>query len=229
MTPLRVVPVLNPGDQPFYVKLRPQGDRQLLTTGSGRLSLEFRVDRIYHVHWNNLNAPIQVELEAPGETVVTPNLLKGPKVDASSDVDPGEFLIDVENWNPVSPLRLQVHYVCRSTTSPATPRRTGVSRLRSSMPFTAVKTLRMDIMLSRWPTRVSGRAFAAWRATASPTPHMCRWRGIGHEHQVASRTRPAFSETVCRAVRRYVLLNRPACHDCGVAADYRGPAEWFHR
>jgi outer membrane protein assembly factor BamB len=110
MKPLHVMPEVNSGDQPFYVKLRPLGDRQLLATGSGQLFLDFRVDPIYHVHWNNLTAPIQVELEARNETVVTPNLLAGPKVDEPSDIDPREFLIDVENWDPASPLRLQVHY-----------------------------------------------------------------------------------------------------------------------
>ena len=42
MKPLRISPEIKHGDQPFYVKLRPQADRRLLRTGTGKLYLDFR-------------------------------------------------------------------------------------------------------------------------------------------------------------------------------------------
>jgi len=110
MKPLRIVPEIKPGDQPFYVKLRPQADRQLLSTGTGKLYLDFRLDPIYHVHWNNLTRPIRIELDSPGEMTATPNPAEGPQVDEPSDIDPREFLIDVSQWSYRKPIRLTVHY-----------------------------------------------------------------------------------------------------------------------
>lgn len=110
MKPLRIEPVIEAEDQPFYVKLRPQAERRLLSTGSGRLYLDFRLDPIYHVHWNNLTKPIRIELETPDETSATPNPADGPKVEEPADIDPREFLIDVENWDYRKPVHLTAKY-----------------------------------------------------------------------------------------------------------------------
>ncbi len=110
MKPLRVVPKTNPDEQPFYVKLRPQADRRLLSTGTGKLFLDFRLDPIYRVHWNNLVDPIRVELQSPDGTTATPNPAAGPQVEEPSDVDPREFLIDVKGWNYQQPIQLTVDY-----------------------------------------------------------------------------------------------------------------------
>ncbi|MAD80117.1 MAG: hypothetical protein CMJ50_04635 [Planctomycetaceae bacterium] len=110
MKPLRVVPKTNPDEQPFYVKLRPQADRRLLSTGTGKLFLDFRLDPIYRVHWNNLVDPIRVELQSPDGTTATPNPAAGPQVEEPSDVDPREFLIDVKDWKYQQPIQLTVDY-----------------------------------------------------------------------------------------------------------------------
>ncbi len=134
MKPLRIEPEIKPDAQPFYVKLRPQADQQLLRTGAGKLYLDFRPDPIYHVHWNNLVKPIQIELEPPGETTLklvgrianpsgdadssqdglairpTKFVAEGPRVDEPSDIDPREFLIDVAAWSSKEPIQLTVRY-----------------------------------------------------------------------------------------------------------------------
>ena len=110
MKPLRIVPESGPDDQPFYVKLRPQADRKLLSTGAGKLYLDFRLDPIYRVHWNNLTQPIRVEIQPPDGTTATPNSVEGPQVDEPSDMDPREFLIDVNSWNYREPIRLTASY-----------------------------------------------------------------------------------------------------------------------
>ena len=111
MKPLYAEPEMGLLDQqPFYVKLRPQADRRLLQTGRGQLYLEFRPDILYGVHWNNLVDPIEIAFETGPSTGVSPRTLSGPKVTEPSDIDPREFLIDVENWEFAEPLRLTVKY-----------------------------------------------------------------------------------------------------------------------
>jgi len=108
---MRAVKVL-PQDsgQPFYVKLRAEVDSGLLSSGTGQLYLGFHLDPLYEVHWNNLVAPIEFKIESAGETKVTPAVGKGPKVEAEADIDPREFLVQVENANPERPLKVSVRY-----------------------------------------------------------------------------------------------------------------------
>ncbi|MFQ5732350.1 MAG: PQQ-binding-like beta-propeller repeat protein [Planctomycetaceae bacterium] len=110
MKPLSIEPEILKGGQPFYVKLRPQADRRLLKTGTGKLYLEFRLDPIYRVHWNNLTKPIRVALTLSGKTTATPKSAQGPKVQKPSDIDPREFLIDVAAWSFHEPIQLTVRY-----------------------------------------------------------------------------------------------------------------------
>lgn len=110
MKPLRIEPAVSEAGEPFYVKLRPQADRRLLSTGTGRLFLDFRMDPIYHVHWNNLTKPIRVQIDTPAATTAAPNPAIGPDPEEPADMDPRQFLIDVQNWDRRQPLRLKVNY-----------------------------------------------------------------------------------------------------------------------
>jgi hypothetical protein len=109
MKPLVTRPESKEGGTPHYAKLRADTDEQLLNTGTGKLYLGFHLDPIYRVHWNNLTAPIHVEIESP-KGVAMPKSLDGPTVEKESDVDPREFLVDVSGWTSDEPLRLTVRY-----------------------------------------------------------------------------------------------------------------------
>ena len=98
------------GKTPFYAKLRAEATRELLQTGAGKLYLGFHLDPIYHVHWNNLVAPIEYETKSPDGTTVTPASGEGPQVKEASDIDPREFLVDVEGGNASESLELTVRY-----------------------------------------------------------------------------------------------------------------------
>lgn len=103
---LKITP--DPGDRksPFYVKLRAEASRELLNEGKGDLYLGFFLDPLYRVHWNNKAKPIRVTF-ANGS--VEPETLEGPKVEQDSDVDPREFLVNIEAQSD-EPLELDVSY-----------------------------------------------------------------------------------------------------------------------
>ncbi|MFQ5734253.1 MAG: EF-hand domain-containing protein [Planctomycetaceae bacterium] len=113
MRALKLEPVMKDGGQPFYAKLRAEGDSELLRSGKGKLYLGFHLDPIYRVHWNNLTKPIKVTLEPPRGLSLSKTALEGPKVKPASDIDPREFLIDVTGWGRKQPLKLSVvYYAC---------------------------------------------------------------------------------------------------------------------
>ena len=84
------------GRNPLYVKLRPEADRNLLRGRAGKLLLAFHIDPIYRVHWNNLNDPLHIEIEPTGKMTATPAEADGPKPKPKADIDPREFLIEVD-------------------------------------------------------------------------------------------------------------------------------------
>lgn len=110
---LRIEPELAAdGDKkpvPFYAKLRAEADASLRQTGRGKLSIALHLDPLYHVHWNNLMKPLRVEFDA-AEDAVTPRVWDGPKVDAASDIDPREFLAEINVGENRQPLGLTVKY-----------------------------------------------------------------------------------------------------------------------
>lgn len=111
--------VVKPGTddrQPHYAKLRAEMDSELLYRGKGMLKLAFHLDPLYGVHWNNLVDPIQWEIAAPYGVLMTPSSGEGPRVDAPSDVDPREFLVEIDRCEPNGPLELVVRYFgCNDT------------------------------------------------------------------------------------------------------------------
>ncbi len=113
MVPLKVEPQIGPesiGLGPFYVKLQAEVQPQVLQTGKGKMYLRFQLDPIHHVHWNNLVEALQYELTPPGDTTLSPLSASGPKVEQPSDIDPREFLLDIDKANFFEPIELTVKY-----------------------------------------------------------------------------------------------------------------------
>lgn len=96
--------------EPFYTKLRAEVTRDVLQTGSGMVYLGFLLDPLYHVHWNNLVAPIQVTITADDGVTISPETLTGPEVDAEGDADPREFLVNVSNWEEGKTITVSAFY-----------------------------------------------------------------------------------------------------------------------
>ncbi len=88
--------------EPHYIKLRAEVDQNFMSRGLGKLYLGFHLDPLYHVHWNNLVDPLSYELELPENVTVTPARGSGPKVKTPSDIDPREFLLDIDELKQIS-------------------------------------------------------------------------------------------------------------------------------
>ena len=110
MQAIVIEPRIEPMGMPFFAKLRAEADADLLKNGAGRLYFGFHLDPFHEGHWNNLTRPLSFKLEVPEG--VTLDKLSGdaPKVEAISDTDPREFLLNVETWPVGKPLRLTVTY-----------------------------------------------------------------------------------------------------------------------
>ena len=110
MQALKMEPQFDPKGPPFYAKLRAEGDANLLKTGEGKLYFGFHLDPFLQAHWNNLTPPLQFKLEVTEGVKVAKLTGEAPKVEAVSDADPREFLLDVESWPEDKPIRLTVTY-----------------------------------------------------------------------------------------------------------------------
>ena len=95
-------------EETFYIKLRTEADRNLMNLGKGKLHL----DPVHTVHWNNLADPLHFEFKAPKEVKLSTSKGCAPKVKAPSDIDPREFLIEVDSSTGKieHPLQLEVSY-----------------------------------------------------------------------------------------------------------------------
>jgi Ca2+-binding EF-hand superfamily protein len=98
------------GKQPLYVKPRVEVTPGVLQRGRGEMYLGFRLDPIHHVHWNNLAAPLQYELNLPDGVYLTPKRAVANKVEADADEAPREFVIEVTSCEPGSVFDLTFHY-----------------------------------------------------------------------------------------------------------------------
>ncbi len=110
MMTLLLEPVLESSAQPFYVKIRAEGDPGVLTSGNGTMYLGFHLDPLYRVHWNNEAGPVTYQFNTPPGVTVTPVSGVGPDVEAPADADPREFLVEVTADNVDEPLDLDVFY-----------------------------------------------------------------------------------------------------------------------
>jgi Ca2+-binding EF-hand superfamily protein len=113
MATLRVEPMLDETDYPFYTKLRADVDRQFLQTGHGTLYLGFHIDPLYHMHWNNEAPPLEYEVLAAEDVQVTPAAAAFAVVEEPADADPREFLVDIRADDRSHPLDVSVtYYAC---------------------------------------------------------------------------------------------------------------------
>lgn len=98
-------------DHPYYVKLRAQAEPSLVSQGKGSLYIGFFLDPIYKVHWNNLTDPPSFTLHYKskvGEIVILSGT--GPKIKEPADLDPREFLFDINDLDPEYPIKLSLKY-----------------------------------------------------------------------------------------------------------------------
>lgn len=95
MQPVRVEPIANSTDEPFYVKLRAEMDSEFSRTGHGKLYLGLFLDPLYQVHWNNRAAAVTYVVQSTTGIVVADSEGRGPEVEADADADPREFLLDL--------------------------------------------------------------------------------------------------------------------------------------
>ena len=116
-TAVIVRPLMTKGDkdhakETFYVKLRAEADRGLMDQGQGKLHIGFHLDPVHTVHWNNLAEPLHFEFKTPKGVKLSTSKGAAPKVKAPSDIDPREFLIEVDSsaGRIEQPLELEVSY-----------------------------------------------------------------------------------------------------------------------
>lgn len=112
LTPLKTTP--RPDEKhPFFAKLRAEATRSLLSKGKGKLYLGIYLDPLYRVHWNNRAGGVSVGIEARSGIQLSKTEMGSPKVAEDSDVDPRQFLINVERGDSKGPLEIVVRYtVC---------------------------------------------------------------------------------------------------------------------
>ncbi|MCF7848048.1 MAG: right-handed parallel beta-helix repeat-containing protein [Kiritimatiellales bacterium] len=114
--PLEIIP--QESKYPYFVKVRAEANRELLTTGNGRMYLGFNVDPIYRkVSWNNLGVTLKYAMKVPDGTAISPSVNEAPKVGAATDTDPREFMLEARNWKEAQPVQLTVTYSAHSETA----------------------------------------------------------------------------------------------------------------
>lgn len=95
--------------EPHYVKARVEADQGVTEGKGGKLHIGFHLDPIHQVHWNNLAAPLRWAIEAPSGIKLSESKAEAAKVEAKADIDPREFLVDIEGRSK-EPLKLVVEY-----------------------------------------------------------------------------------------------------------------------
>jgi hypothetical protein len=138
----------------FYAKLRAEAEVSVFDQGKGQLYLGFHLDPIHQAHWNNLQKPLRFEIEAPEGVKLSKNSAEAPTVRAASDIDPREFLLDVEAWPEGKSLKLSVVYsACTDQTCHVVKQRYVLHRERDKdggvAPSAGFRGLTAEAMLKR--------------------------------------------------------------------------------
>ncbi len=102
--------VVGDSKHPLYVKPRFEATPSVLQRGRGDLYLGFRLDPIHGVHWNNLAAPLQFELDLPEGFYATPKRAQALEVSMDADADPREFVVEITSAQPGHTFGLTVRY-----------------------------------------------------------------------------------------------------------------------
>jgi hypothetical protein len=108
--PLIVRPRTSDSELPFYVKLRAEADRGVFERGNGMVYLGFHLDPLYRVHWNNEAKPLSFTTDTPKGLWIRPGRGTAPKVKEPADVDPREFMVEVESAGRYETFELNVRY-----------------------------------------------------------------------------------------------------------------------
>lgn len=110
---------------PFYVKLRAEGNDNLLETGNGRLYLGFHIDPLYSIQWNNSADPLKYTIRTP-VGLAAPTTDQAPEIKLQLyDTEPREFVLTTRQLDLSKPLLLRVEY---SVYSPQTDKSIKVSQ-----------------------------------------------------------------------------------------------------
>lgn len=113
LEPIHVEAIQGDDATPFFAKLRAEATRSLIRHGKGKMYLGFYVDPIYQVHWNNRMGEFKVSIKDADGVTFSEQELVGPNVEPDADIDPRQFLIDVEMEDKDQPIKMSVSYaVC---------------------------------------------------------------------------------------------------------------------
>lgn len=102
--------VVGESKHPLYVKPRFEAVPSVLQRGRGDMYVGFHVDPIHGVHWNNLAAPLQFELDLPEGVYMTPKRAQAPEVNVNADADPREFVVEITSAQPGARFGMTVRY-----------------------------------------------------------------------------------------------------------------------
>ena len=94
----------------FFAKLRAEAEAAVIEQGRGKLYLGFHLDPFHNAHWNNLKKPLRYELDLPEGVKLSAKGGEAPRPKVEKDIDPREFLLDVEAWPEGKTVRLTVTY-----------------------------------------------------------------------------------------------------------------------
>ncbi len=100
-------------DQPRYLKLRAEAPRDAIKSPEKtKMHLDFRLDPIHAVHWNNLAAPLKFEISSPEGVTVTPSTQSAAKIEEEADLDPRQFLVGIDPGEAgrIGPLLVKADY-----------------------------------------------------------------------------------------------------------------------
>jgi hypothetical protein len=153
MSPLLAPPQIVKNGAQFYAKLRAEAESAVLEQGKGKLYLWFHLDAFHRAHWNNSKKPLRYELEVPEGVKLSATSGEATRPKVETDIDPREFLIDVEAWPAGKTVRLTVSKMmsswasesgemCRRSDCSASPsrrRKNSMKRMRTTS-NTAVAT-----------------------------------------------------------------------------------------
>lgn len=95
LTPLVLEPQTDSED-PFFVKLRVEATRSVLSQGKGKIYLGAYLDPLYKVHWNNRAGNVAVKVKPANQQVFARTEFVGPEVEQDADIDPRQFLVGVD-------------------------------------------------------------------------------------------------------------------------------------
>lgn len=144
--------------EPFYVKLRAEAESSVTRNGKGKIYLGFHLDPLYDVHWNNLAAPLKFEVKTSDGTTISPSSGEAPKIEAESDGDPREFLLDIDAGRGADSFEVIVKYFACNDTE-------GWCK-----PVTQQYTIHLEVDRDGGNARRSGQPSAGNRPAGRPAP-----------------------------------------------------------